>query len=115
MSARGVLQVFEDGQYGFWCPACDTVHTLNTAIWTFNGDHDKPTFAPSVLITSGHYVTWYKEGSPCWCTYNRDHPEHPSRFACTKCHSFVTDGVIRYLSDCTHAMAGKEIKMEPYV
>jgi hypothetical protein len=23
------------------------------------------------------------------------------------CHSFVTDGRIQYLSDCTHAMAGQ--------
>lgn len=29
------------------------------------------------------------------------------------CHSFVFDGEIRFLGDCTHALAGKTVPLEP--
>jgi hypothetical protein len=29
-----------------------------------------------------------------------------------RCHLFVRDGMIQYLSDCTHKLAGKTVPME---
>jgi hypothetical protein len=30
----------------------------------------------------------------------------------TVCHSYVTDGKIRFLDDCTHELAGKTVELE---
>ncbi|MFN3464728.1 MAG: DUF6527 family protein [Terricaulis sp.] len=87
---------FGDGRRGFmyWCPACDGAHRVCTEggepRWTFNGNVDRPTFGPSVKVTGG------ARGS--------DHV----------CHHFVEDGIIRYCSDSTHALAGQSIDMPPH-
>ncbi len=39
--------------------------------------------------------------------YCAEHPHDPSPFHCERCHSFVTNGEIRFLSDCTHPL-GRE-------
>lgn len=72
----------------FWCPGCECVH--QTKGWNFNGDFVKPTLTPSILVNPGkaHEVPL--------------------------CHSFVTDGQIRFLADCTHALAGQTIDMVPW-
>ena len=31
-----------------------------------------------------------------------------------RCHSFVTDGKIRFLNDCTHEMAGETVDLEKF-
>ena len=97
----------------FRCPGCKTSHHVD-ARWKFNGDYDRPTFSPSVLITSGHYTAGFKKGDACWCTYNAEHPDKPSPYHCERCHSFVADGKIRFLSDCTHELAGKTVPLEPF-
>lgn len=112
MAARGVLRTREGGKLAFWCPGCKTTHAVGSG-WKFNGNYDRPTFHPSVLAMSGHYVRGFKKGDNCWCTYNAQHPDEPAPFQCERCHSFVTDGEIRFLSDCTHALAGKTVRLEP--
>lgn len=72
---------------------------------------DRPTFTPSILIRSGHYAADFKQGGDCWCTYNKKHPDKPASFTCGVCHSFVTDGKIQYLGDCTHALAGQTVEL----
>lgn len=74
--------------YLFHCPGCGNSHPFEVSApggtgWTWNGSLDKPTFSPSLLC-------------------NADHP--PSR-----CHSFVVDGKIQFLSDCHHALAGQTV------
>lgn len=59
--------------------------------WIFNGNMDRPTFAPSVLQR-------YDYG-----------PNEDRKHFC--CHSFVRDGQIQYLTDCTHAMAGQTVDL----
>jgi hypothetical protein len=81
--------------------------------WAFNGDHDKPTFTPSVLVTNGHFASSWKKGDPCWCTFNAENPGKTS-FICIRCHSFVTGGQIQFLEDCTHALRGKSVALEPF-
>lgn len=114
MSARGVLRIIEGGRLGFWCPGCKEMHQVVTNPgWVFNGDYERPTFTPSVLVTSGHYVGGFKEGDRCWCTYNAEHPGEPAPYTCERCHLFVEDGNIRFLNDCTHELAGKTVPLEP--
>lgn len=62
----------------FWCPGCNEPHHLTDA-WTFNNDHERPTFTPSLLV----------HGLPS---------HHP------RCHSFITAGRIEFLGDCEHAL-----------
>lgn len=85
--------------YIFWCPACKEAHSYFTADsekghlyksqWTFNGDVEKPTFTPSLLL--------YDIPAPGQRT--------------TLCHLFVTDGQIIYCGDCPHEYAGKTIPL----
>lgn len=46
--------------------------------WQWNGSLDKPTLTPSILATCEN----------------------------ARCHSYVTDGRIQFLSDCSHPLAG---------
>lgn len=68
-----------------WCPGCKCLHKFD-ARWTWNGDTERPTFTPSFLSHESGDVP--------------------------RCHSFVTDGVIRFLADCTHELAGKSVALE---
>jgi len=74
--------------HGGWmieCPGCGYGHMFDDR-WTFNGDFEKPTFSPSMLV-------------------NQDRPD-------SRCHSFVRDGKIQYLSDCFHKYAGQTLNLE---
>lgn len=80
----------ESGNPCLWCPGCKMVHVIpirpdGKLVWQFNGDNERPTFEPSLLLT--------------W-------PPLPKR-----CHVVVTGGVLNYCADCTHALAGKSIPM----
>jgi hypothetical protein len=69
--------------------------------WGFNGDFDRPTFTPSIK------VTWSEPS---------DVPEEFDDTSKDKqmcCHSFVRDGQIEFLGDCTHDLAGKTAPLEP--
>lgn len=70
--------------YMLWCPGCDELHQIDNQ-WTFNGDTERPTFGPSILVSG---------------------PGLPER-----CHSFLVDGIWQFLSDCTHALAGQYVPM----
>lgn len=81
----------------FQCPGCKCHHGVwtthkngNQAIWQFNNDLEKPTVSPSIL------VTW------------EPHPTKGGKFIC---HSFVRDGNIEFLTDCTHELAGKTVEL----
>jgi hypothetical protein len=111
------LRSLADGSLAFWCPGCNEAHRVGVGQgagprWSFNGNADAPTFSPSVLVRSGHFVPGRgQEPGACWCTYNAEHPDDPDPFTCTCCHSFVTDGRIWFLGDCTHALAGQTVEL----
>ena len=97
----GKLRSSIDGGILFWCPGCDGAHQVMVGAgpgprWGYNGNPDAPTFTPSVMVS-------YKgkdagiEGAP------------PAI-----CHSFVTDGRIQFLTDCTHALAGQTINLPDF-
>jgi hypothetical protein len=115
-----VLRKAEGGMLLFWCPGCNQAHGITVngqgrPLWTWNGDADNPTFAPSVLVRTGHYASHFKDGvDSCWCTYNSEHPDEPAGFSCKICHSFVRKGQIEFLSDCTHALAGRTVPLPEF-
>lgn len=95
----------EKGIIAIMCPGCGCQHELytkmplsNGAKWSFNGDFDKPTFSPSLLIRTGKYV-------------NPDFDDEGIPGLSVRCHSFIRDGRIQFLSDCTHALAGKTVEL----
>lgn len=100
-----------DNLFLFYCPGCQYHHGVSSA-WGFNGDFDKPTFSPSILVKStkmtekgeADYEAWLAAG----CPKTGEVFDHVP----TVCHSFVTDGKIQYLSDCTHELAGQTIELE---
>jgi hypothetical protein len=60
-----------------------------TQNWSWNGDLDAPTLHPSIL-------TRWEGGDP---------------FVKIVCHSFVNNGVVTFLGDCTHSLAGKDLPL----
>lgn len=100
------IKIVRPGYMAFKCPGCGDTHEIPCDRWQFNGSVDKPTFRPSLLVTSGHYCTGAK-GDACWCTYEGLAPFH-----CYRCHSFITEGKIQFLSDCSHSLAGQTVDME---
>jgi Family of unknown function (DUF6527) len=94
-----LLPIEKAGQivgYMFDCPGCGIGHAPyvkphknpSGASWDFNGDMDKPTFMPSILVRVPFV----------------DRPH-------LICHSFVKDGMIQFLSDCTHKLAGQTVEI----
>ena len=81
----------------FWCPGCDDRHAVlvndPTNGWGWNDDLDLPTFTPSVLVDYGPLGY---AGKP------------------RRCHSFVTDGRIQFLGDCTHNLAGQTVDVSEW-
>ena len=73
----------EPGMFVFFCPGCKELHHYDPR-WTFNGDMERPTFTPSLL---------------------HPRPNHKT------CHLFLTDGVIQFLPDCEHELAGKSVPL----
>lgn len=81
-----------------WCPGCDAFHALiirstpaldalvssgKAPIWGWNGNLESPTFTPSYLVQSEAGI----------------------------CHSYITDGHIQFLSDCTHHLTGQTVEL----
>lgn len=93
------------GELGFMCPGCKQRHFIydkettghTSPIWDFNGDFEKPTVRASILVrwpanpnASDEFKEWRIE---------------------RVCHSFITDGKIQFLSDCTHSLAGQTVEL----
>lgn len=94
--------------YTLKCPGCGDYHVYDSR-WEFNGDFEKPTFTPSYLVKSGHYADRHTD--ECWCKYNEKHGLHGDIFKCYVCHSFVSDGKIQFLDDCTHHLKGQTVDL----
>lgn len=96
----------------FWCPGCDKQHQVivqGEYAWSWNGDVILPTFQPSVLV-QGMKTTKTVEGR--WNgEWERDANGNGIK---QRCHSFVKDGVMEFLSDCTHALAGQKVRISEW-
>lgn len=104
----------DDSRIWFRCPGCEELHLLTTS-WAFNGDLEKPTFSPSILVTSGHYGRGTPPGN-CYCDVHERIPDWGDRGGkCIHCHSYIRDGQIQFLSDCNHALAGQTVDLPDFV
>lgn len=107
MSKMGKLRKAANDVVLFWCPGCDEAHQVIIAgdkAWGFNNDFEKPTFTPS-------YLTWHDpnpEANP-----NRI-PKWEKFRVGFRCHSFITDGNIQFLEDCTHSLAGQIVELPEF-
>lgn len=81
----------------FQCPGCNQEHAINTS-WQYNQDSENPTINPSILVQGGRH----KENTP---------PYNTEMFVC---HSFIKDGNIQFLGDCTHALANQTVPLPHY-
>lgn len=81
------------GLYQFYCAGCKCHHYVWTdardgvSPWGFNGDVNSPTITPSILV------------------------RYPVKDFMNICHSFITNGRIQYLSDCTHELACQTVEL----
>ena len=96
------------------CPGCQTlkqrnehfvaIHTfyieipdLNWSVrvptWTWNGDRDRPTFTPSLKMSTTYY-------------FDGETPED------VVCHFYLTDGIFEFQGDSTHGLAGQKVPMD---
>lgn len=83
----GELQLHEH-----WCPGCERIHQIavdqpfrNGARWTFDGNVEAPTFAPSIAVN----------------------PTAPA----SRCHYFIRAGRIEFCGDSHHALAGQTVEL----
>lgn len=70
----------------------------------FNGDYERPTFWPSVLVTGVVPLTEQQ-----WSDYQQG--KGLPKPVKSVCHSFVTDGRVQFLADCTHALRGTTVEL----
>jgi len=109
MSAFGTkLCKVEGGRISFWCPGCNMAHQIGVeapakVVWGFNGDGERPTFTPSVLVQGKRRLTDEE--------YARVMAGETVHLDNLTCHSFVTDGRIQFLGDCSHALAGQTVDL----
>lgn len=71
------------GGYVFYCPACACGHQYFKGRWDFNGSMEQPTFTPSLK----------------------------NSWAGGVCHLFLTNGILEFCGDSTHAMAGQKVPL----
>ena len=84
--------------YFFDCPGCKMGHFLtvcpyrdaNGDCWEFGGDIDFPTFSPDVV---SRFV-------------------HPHEHTESLCHFFLDRGIFYFLSDSTHSLSGRIVRMK---
>lgn len=107
----------EEGRIRFHCPGCGNSHYVEVVgpkAWGWNGSLERPTFTPSVLTWERRWVQDDPTDTSCVET------ELPGVFRVggsghfedvRRCHSFVTDGRIQFLSDCAHALAGQTVDL----
>lgn len=69
----------------FYCPGCLRAHTV-TSDWGYNDNPDQPTL-------SAHSVGVGNPSDPDYC------------------HSYITDGKIKFLSDSKHHLSGQTVDL----
>jgi hypothetical protein len=100
--------------YVIECPACKCSHEFYTNCegrpkWSFDDNVESPTFSPSMLVRGQLYPS-----GNAWPTddeYRRMRSGEQLKMKPTICHSYVSEGKIQYLNDCTHSLAGKTVEL----
>lgn len=98
MRLSAKLRSASGGALFFWCPGCATAHMVMVGDgagprWGYNADPERPTFSPSVFVNPpGPY---FSAGA-------------------ASCHSFIRDGQIQFLNDCSHELAGRTVEIPDF-
>lgn len=103
-----VLELESDGSVYFDCPGCSFGHCLPVGTgaglrWQWNGSLSSPTLSPSILARGVERLT---DDEVATIEGGGKIVPRPS-----VCHSFVRDGRIEFLGDCTHALAGQTVDL----
>lgn len=97
MGLRQGKKIYEmrEGMFYFDCPGCKYGHAFYTKngpisngveqLWQFDDNLDSPTISPSLDVCR----------------------DDPSR----RCHSFIKGGMIQFLSDSHHSLAGQTVEI----
>lgn len=122
--AQGPRAKLREGNLGIYCPACKYHHHVNVdgrapagKSWHWNGDLDHVTLEPSLLCRS---IDLARMSEADEAEYIRQTKEHGTEWVLTHspfrtvCHSFVRNGQIQYLADCTHHLAGLTVPIPEY-
>jgi hypothetical protein len=110
------LRSVGEGALAFYCPGCKQVHQIQYGAgpgprWTWDGDVERPTFTPSVLVRGVREDMTDEE----WAEYDAEYRRVgravlEGKFG-TTCHTYITAGRIQFLGDCTHALAGQTVDL----
>lgn len=104
----------------FWCPGCDRAHSVSVGSgipdrdWGFNGNPDSPTFTPSILVNATKFTEKGEAELEQWRAEGCPHRGVAFDHVDTVCHSYVTDGQIQFLGDCTHSHAGQTVPLPDF-
>lgn len=88
------------------CVGCGCKHAISVepdpndakrTVWGFNNNYEMPTFSPSLMVRTGKYVPGHE-----------DYDDEGLGLS-SICHSFITNGFMQFLPDCTHALAGQTV------
>lgn len=122
MNLSPVLRSAEGGLVMFWCPGCHETHQIRIGDgtgpgWGYNGNPEAPTFTPSILVRTVRTKGGDAELDRILATYKL--PEERDKVLADKriewvCHSFVVDGNIQFLGDCTHDLAGQTARLPTF-
>lgn len=116
------LRSLQGGRVAFMCPGCGELHQITVdgaasdvqgPVWGYNQNPDAPTFTPSVLVRGVRNnlsdADW-DALDKLDVKADREKILSDSRFNFV-CHSFVRDGRIQFLNDCTHSLAGQTVDL----
>jgi hypothetical protein len=78
-----------------------------TGNWTWNGDTEKPTLRPSLLVTGMQLREEFFTNEQREAIKRRENV-HLTEL---RCHSWITDGKINFLSDSNHKLAGQTLDL----
>lgn len=116
------LRSLEGGRVAYWCQGCGHLHQINVGDgpgprWGYNNNPEAPTFTPSVRVTWTEPANLHNPEA-----MQRDLEDVRARradgdenarvpLANKVCHTFITDGRVQFLGDCTHQYAGQTLDL----
>jgi len=113
------ILVMGDYKLSFICPGCNGRHVIShndpeggAPNWDFNGNFDNPTISPSILVRGTVLTDKGDADIKAWCDAGYPKRIEPFESIPRICHSYITDGNIQFLSDCTHELAGQTVPLQ---
>lgn len=110
-------------QYMIFCPACKCGHGIRVgqqtgSNWDFNGNMEKPSFSPSLLISGVNLPDVDPETGDWKRGFDGNYIlDENGRISGSKnwvCHSWITDGMIKFFDDSTHELKGQTVPLEEF-